>query len=242
MSQNKPGRGRIIAGLAVHLYTALGAPLALVIVLAAIRGDVRLALGLEFVTMFIDGSDGWLARAVRVAEVVPWFDGHLLDNIVDYLTYVFAPVVLLWQAGYLPSGNGGIFLAALPLLASCYQFCRTDAKTADHFFLGFPSYWNIVAFYAIVLHWGPGTVGAIFVVCSLLVFVPVRYLYPSRTVVLYRLTLALTCLWLLVYVALVAQLPHPQPWLIVLSLLYPAYYLGLSALLTSQAMLRRGQA
>lgn len=232
-------QGRTIAGLAVHLYTALGAPLAFVIVLAAIRGDVRLALGLEFVTMFIDGSDGWLARAVRVKEVVPWIDGRLLDNIVDYLTYVFAPIVLLWQAGYLPSGAGGIILAVLPLLASCYQFCRTDAKTADHFFLGFPSYWNIVAFYAIVLHLGPVVVGTIVALCALLVFVPVRYLYPSRTAAFFRLTLALTCLWLLLYLVIVAQLPQPQPWLIIVSLLYPVYYLGLSGYLTGQALMGR---
>ncbi len=92
-----------------------------------------------------------LARRFRVKETIPWFDGALLDNIVDYLTYVFAPVVLLWTTDYLPDGALGWVVAALPLLASSYQFCRVDAKTDDHFFLGFPSYWNVVAFYAIVL-------------------------------------------------------------------------------------------
>ena len=72
-------------------------------------------------------------------------------------------------------------LAALPLLASSYQFCRVDAKTEDYFFLGFPSYWNIVAFYAIVFHLSAGVVGLLFFVCSALVFIPVRYVYPSRT-------------------------------------------------------------
>ena len=140
-----------LAGAAVHLYTASGSVLGLLIVLAAFEGEVETALWLGLATLFVDGTDGMLARRFRVKETIPWFDGARLDDIVDYLTYVFAPVVLLWTTGHLPEGALGWILAALPLLASSYQFCRVDAKTSDHFFLGFPSYWNIVAFYVIVL-------------------------------------------------------------------------------------------
>ena len=90
-------------------------------------------------------------------------------------------MLLLWSRGYLPSGVAGTVLATVPLLASSYQFCRVDAKTDDHFFLGFPSYWNIVAFYAVVMDLSPAAVTVILLVCSVLVFVPVCYLYPSRT-------------------------------------------------------------
>jgi phosphatidylcholine synthase len=131
--------GMRLAGAAVHLYTASGSVLGLLIVLAAVEGEVETALWLVLATLFIDGTDGMLARRFRVKETIPWFDGALLDNIVDYLTYVFAPIVLLWTTGHLPEGAAGWILAALPLLASCYQFCRVDAKTTDHFFLGFPS-------------------------------------------------------------------------------------------------------
>src|SRR5215218_687137 len=140
-----------LAGAAVHLYTASGSVLGLLIVLAAFEGEVETALWLGLATLFIDGTDGMLARHFRVKETIPWFDGALLDNIVDYLTYVFAPIVLLWTTGYLPDGAFGYVVAGLPLLASCYQFCRVDAKTSDHFFLGWPSYWNVLAFYVIVL-------------------------------------------------------------------------------------------
>src|SRR6184192_2732761 len=150
-----PSKWLLVCGLAVHLYTASGAVLAFLIVLAAIRGNTVEALWLAFVALIIDGTDGWLARRFRVSETLPWFDGRRLDDIVDYLTYVFAPILLLWNTGHLPSNVGGMFLAALPLLASGYQFCRTDAKTTDHFFLGFPSYWNVVAFYAIIFHQSP---------------------------------------------------------------------------------------
>ena len=223
----------------VHLYTASGAVLAFLIVLAAIQGNAVQALWLGLAALLIDGTDGSLARRFRVSEALPWFDGRRLDDIVDYLTYVFAPVLLLWKLGYLPAGITGVILAALPLLASSYQFCRVDAKTDDHFFLGFPSYWNVVAFYAIVFNVAPITVGAILLVCSILVFVPIRYVYPSRTVAYRWLTLTLTGLWLLCYALILLQMPTPHPLLINFSLLYLFYYVGLSLLLTYQTVLRR---
>src|SRR5438552_1630508 len=187
-----PPRWMKICGLAVHFYTASGALLAFLIVLAAIRGDAVQALWFALVALIIDGTDGWLARRFHVKETLPWFDGRRLDDIVDYLTYVFAPILLLWNTGHLPTGPAGIILAALPLLASGYQFCRVDAKTDDHFFLGFPSYWTAVAFYAIIFHQSPLLTGIILLPCSLLVFIHIRYLYPSRTIFLRPLTLVLT--------------------------------------------------
>jgi phosphatidylcholine synthase len=221
-----------LAGAAVHLYTASGSVLGLLIVLAAFEGDVELALWLGLATLFIDGTDGMLARRARVKETIPWFDGARLDDIVDYLTYVFAPVVLLWTTGHLPGGALGWAVAALPLLASSYQFCRVDAKTSDHFFLGFPSYWNVVAFYAIVLDVAPATLAVVVVVCAVLVFVPVRYLYPSRMTSLRGVTLAFSAIWAVTYAVLLLQLPSPNPWVIGLSLSYLVYYVGLSVYLT----------
>ncbi|UOY01488.1 CDP-alcohol phosphatidyltransferase family protein [Blastococcus sp. PRF04-17] len=223
-----------LAGAAVHLYTASGSVLGLLTVLAAIEGAVETALWLGLATLFIDGTDGMLARHFRVKETIPWFDGALLDNIVDYLTYVFAPIVLLWTTGHLPDGAAGWALAAVPLLASCYQFCRVDAKTSDHFFLGFPSYWNVVAFYVIVLDTSEAVTAVALLVFAVLVFVPIRYLYPSRMRALRGLTLAFTLVWLVTYAVLVVQLPDPAPWLVAVSLSYVVYYWGLSFWMTAR--------
>jgi phosphatidylcholine synthase len=231
-----PLRLRLAGGL-VHLYTALGTVLGLLIVLAAIEGETLTALWLFLIALFIDGTDGMLARRFRVKETIPWFDGALLDNIVDYLTYVFAPVVLLWTTDSLPDGPVGWVVAALPLLASSYQFCRVDAKLVgstgdDHFFLGFPSYWNVVAFYAIVLDASPTVVAVTLVVFSVLVFVPVRYLYPSRMTTLRTTTLVFSAVWAVTYVVLLLQFPDPHPAVVAVSLAYLAYYVGLSVFLT----------
>ena len=222
------------AAWAVHAYTATGSVFGLLFVVAAADGRVRTAFAWCLCAMVVDATDGTLARRFAVKEHLPTFDGALLDNILDYLTYVFAPVVLLQQNGYLPDGAAGLAVAALPLLSSCYQFCRTDAKTEDHLFWGFPSYWNIVALYAVVLGFGPVTATAVLLVCSVLVFVPIGYLYPSRTTSFRRSSLLLGAVWALACVVLVAQLPDPSPLLAAASLLYVAYYFAVSLVLTAR--------
>ncbi len=232
---------RVGAG-AVHVYTASGTALALLIVLAAVEGNAVTALWLGLVALVIDGTDGMLARRLRVKERLPWFDGALLDNIVDYLTYAFAPMLLLLSDDRLPAGALGTLVAVVPLLASSYQFCRVDAKTDDHLFLGFPSYWNVVAFYAVVLDLGPATVAGILVVCSVLVFVPIGYLYPSRTLAFSRTSLVLTGLWLVLYAVILGQMPDPHPVLLAASLAYLVYYVGISLVLTARRRTTRRSA
>jgi phosphatidylcholine synthase len=218
----------------VHLYTATGVAIAFLTVVAVIEGDTVEALWLGLVAMVVDGTDGMLARHLQVKKRVPWFDGALLDNIVDYLTYAFTPMVLLWSAGYLGEGTSATVLAVVPLLASAYQFCRVDAKTDDHLFLGFPSYWNIAAFYVIVLDLQPVSVAIVLLVCAILVFVPIGYVYPSRTDLLRRLTLVLTTIWLASYAVLLVQLPDPSPVWLAISLAYVVYYVALSLYLTAR--------
>ncbi|MFK5584179.1 MULTISPECIES: CDP-alcohol phosphatidyltransferase family protein [unclassified Serinicoccus] len=229
LSASAPPR---LAAVAVHVYTALGAVLALLMVHFSYAGEVELVLWLFLAAMVVDGTDGFLARHFRVKELVPGFDGALLDNIIDYITYAFAPMVLLWSAGFLPGGWLGGVVASVPLLASCYQFCRSDAKTEDHFFLGFPSYWNIAAFYLVVLSAGVAVTTTVLLVLTVMVFVPIKYVYPSRTEIAWWPTMTLTTLWLVLYAVILAQYPSPSVWLIVVSGGYVVYYAALSLHLT----------
>lgn len=226
--------GARAAAWSVHAYTASGVVLALLMVHFSYQGDVRAVLWLFLAAMVVDGSDGMVARRLRVKEVVPDFDGALLDNVVDYLTYVFAPMVLLWANGFLPDGAWAGVVAAIPLLASCYQFCRSDAKTDDHFFLGFPSYWNVVAFYVIVFDLPDAATVVLLLVLAVLVFVPVKYVYPSRTEQLWWVNMAGATAWLVVYGVMVALLPDVPLALTLLSLAYLGYYVALSLWLTFQ--------
>jgi phosphatidylcholine synthase len=225
-----------VASWLVHAYTATGVVLAFLTVIAVMEGDTVRGLWLFLAAMVVDGTDGMLARWVHVKRHVPWFDGALLDNIVDYITYAFMPMVLLWSAGYLGDGTSATVLAVVPLLASAYQFCRVDAKTDDHLFLGFPSYWNIAAFYVVVLDLEPTAVAITLLVCAALVFVPIGYVYPSRTATLRGTTLVLTSLWLVGYAVLLTQVPDPNPVWLTISVAYVVYYVALSLYLT----VRRG--
>jgi phosphatidylcholine synthase len=221
-----------LAAWSVHAFTATGTVLALLMVHFAYQGEVRTVLWLFLAAMVVDGTDGMLARRFRVKEVVPQLDGALLDNIVDYLTYAFAPMVLLWETGYLPDGAWGGAVAATPLVASCYQFCRSDAKTEDHFFLGFPSYWNVVAFYVIVFELGTVATTAVLLALTVLIFVPIKYVYPSRTETLWYTNMALATAFLVLFGAITSQLPDVPFVLTGLSLVYLAYYVAISLWLT----------
>lgn len=183
--------------------------------------------------MFIDATDGWLARLARVRERTPGFDGGRLDDIVDYLTFVFLPVLLIVEMGLLPDA-AELPVSAAVLLASAYGFASMDAKTDDYFFTGFPSYWNIVALYLVALGTAPAANALVLLAFAALVFVRTGYVYPSRTPVLRRTTIALGALWGILAVMIVWQLPTPSRPLVVVSLFFPVYYFLLSFYLQSR--------
>ena len=211
----------------VHLYTALGVVVAFLAVLSIEQGDFRSAFFLMALAVALDATDGTLARAARVKEVIPWFDGEALDGIVDYFNYVIVPALFFFRASLLPP-HDALWLAMLPLLASAYGFCQKSAKTADHFFLGFPSYWNIVAFYLYVLKVPLWLNGFLIIAFSALVFVPMKYIYPSRSPRFRAQTNVLGVLWAINVLYVMYTLPEPPRTLVFASLVFPAYYVALS--------------
>ncbi len=212
----------------VHVYTGIGSVLAFLGLIAIYEGHYSLAFIWMAVATFIDATDGTLARRVRVKEVLPQFDGARLDDIVDYMNYVLVPVVLAYHAGLVPPNWIGLVACGAPLLASGYGFGQTSAKTPDHFFTGFPSYWNIVVFYYYVLGTPPWFNVALLILFAIMVFVPIRYLYPSRNPFAQKTTYILGGLWGVAMFTLMFQMPAPSSLLAWLSLLFPAYYMGLS--------------
>jgi phosphatidylcholine synthase len=223
----------------VHLYTAMGLVCAAGIAVLIVRGDdasFRRAFMLMMVATAIDATDGWFARRARVKEVLPHFDGRALDDLIDFHTYTSLPVLLLWRAGTLPDGFA--WLLILPLLASAYGFSQTNAKTDDGFFLGFPSYWNIVAFYLYVLHPPMWVSATVILTCTVLTFVPTPYLYATRGGPFATFINVGAALWFVV-IGLVLRAPGgASMWLAVASLVYPLTYLVLSAVVTARRRAR----
>jgi phosphatidylcholine synthase len=222
----------MIAWLA-HLYTASGAVLAFLAARAIIDFDYRTAFFWLALQVAVDATDGVLARALRVKERTPAFDGAKLDDVVDYLTYVFVPALFVWRAVIVPD-RWTLWVAGAMLLSSAYGFNRADAKTPDHFFTGFPSYWNIVVLYLLIAKLPSMVNAAILVALAGLVFVPIRYVYPSRTPVLRWPTNVLGVIWGGLVLGMLWQYPAVSRPIFLASLVFPVYYVTLSLYLTTK--------
>lgn len=220
-----------ICAWGVHLFTAAGAVAGLLALDRIAANDFRSAFIWMAIAIIIDSADGTLARLVNVHQRIPIFDGALLDNIVDYLNYVAVPLFLMLRAALLPRSAAGFLAASLAMLASAYGFSRSDAKTEDHYFRGFPSYWNLVALYLFCLGYKPLVNTIITVVLAVMVFMPVKYIYPSRTELMRPVTLVLAALWAPATLALIPALPRPNPILLYTSLAFVVYYFVMSFLL-----------
>jgi phosphatidylcholine synthase len=224
----------------------MGLVLAAGIAVLLVRGGPA-AFGWSFILMaiatLVDATDGTMARRVDVKHVLPNFDGRRLDDITDFLTYTFLPLLLIWRAELLPAGYEPLLL--LPLLASAYGFCQVDIKTDDGYFLGFPSLWNVVAFYLYALQLPPFAALGIVVVLALMTFVPSRYLYATQPGRLNYISNVISVPWVLMLAWLFWEIPRDSApettgfyyTMALVSMYYPVYYMGASWTVTTRKWL-----
>lgn len=163
----------------VHVFTASGAVLALLAAAAVIDQQAEAVFAWLALALIVDGIDGTFARALHVKERLPRFSGERLDLVVDYLTYVFVPVLALLQWRYLSGTLGAMFAAGI-LLSSLYHFSDLDSKAGDHCFVGFPAVWNAVAFYVFAFDLSATAVLLVTALCIGATFVPMSWLHPLR--------------------------------------------------------------
>jgi phosphatidylcholine synthase len=230
-----------ILAWSAHAYTALGLVLAAAIALLIIRGGdeaFRLAFAAMIAATVVDATDGWLARQARVKEVTPGFDGRRLDDLIDFQTYTCLPLLLIWRAGLLSDAHQAWLL--VPLVASAYGFCQVQAKTDDNYFLGFPSYWNIVAFYLYVLRLPEPWTLAVILGFALLTFVPIRYLYTTQGGGFGLVNNLLGAGWAVSLVVILWQWQDGPRLLPIASLAYPAFYMGSSFVISIRRWRQHG--
>jgi len=191
------------AAFSVHVFTALGAGVALIAMLEAVREHWAAMFAWLGLALIIDAIDGPIARRLDVVHVQPNWSGEVLDLVVDFITYVFVPA-------YAITASGRLLPLAAPLLGigivvtSALYFADRRMKAEDNHFRGFPALWNTAAFYLFLLHWPPvaSTLGVAILI--VLTFIPFHVLHPVRVVRLRWLTLTLIAVWaMLVIYALV---------------------------------------
>jgi phosphatidylcholine synthase len=192
--QHPASRTSRAAAFSVHIFTAMGAGIALLALLEAVREHWAAMFGWLGAALVIDGLDGPLARRLRADTLQPDWSGEVLDLVVDFVTYVFVPA-------YAIAASGLLLPLAAPLLgvgiviSSALYFADRRMKTADNHFRGFPALWNAAAFYLFLLHLSPvpSTLGI--VVLIVLTFVPFNVLHPVRVKRLRGLNLSLIAIW-----------------------------------------------
>jgi phosphatidylcholine synthase len=227
MSERKPNPVRVALAYSVHLFTATGAVWGFLALLAIFKHDWRAMILWMIIAMLVDGLDGTFARWADVKNYAKGIDGSLLDNILDYLNYVVVPALFLVEADVLPVGVRLISACSI-LLTSAYQFTQSDAKTDDHHFKGFPSYWNVAALYMLLMNLPQWVNFGFLMLFNIMVFIPIKYIYPSRNSYLRTLTLVLTYLYGAIGIWGLIQYPNHPQWIVWVSFIYIAYYLVLS--------------
>ncbi|MFC4893167.1 CDP-alcohol phosphatidyltransferase family protein [Pseudofrancisella aestuarii] len=176
----------------IHLFTALGAVLGVLAIIYSIQAAqaatlsdftsyyyyLKLSLYCVIIAIIIDAVDGTLARTVDIKKLAP-FDGALLDNIIDFTTYSIVPCIWIYVSGVV-SESWLIPSIVLITISSSYQFCQPNAKTNDNFFVGFPSYWNIIVMLMLCFQTNQTANQTIILVLSIFSFIPIKYIYLSR--------------------------------------------------------------
>ena len=233
---NDSSRWQRARAMAVHLYTASGALWALLSFEAIFAENYKLAFVWMFIAVVVDASDGPFARWADVKQHAPQIDGARLDDIIDYLNYTVVPIVLLIHAGWLPDPAWA--WAAVPLVTSALAFSNTGAKdTGEGFFLGFPSYWNIVAFYVEIgaPNGSEWYVLLLTLALSALSLAPIRFVYPNRIDRFRWLFIGVGVVWGAMVLVIALLYPDAPRSLVWASLVYPALYVGLSLWLDLRA-------
>src|SRR5437763_1232607 len=182
------------AAFSVHIFTAMGAAVALIALLEAVREHWAAMFAWLGVALIIDALDGPIARRLDVVRVQPDWSGEVLDLVVDFVTYVFVPAYAITASGMLLPIIAPLLGAGIVVTGALY-FADRRMKTADHHFRGFPALWNAVAFYLFLLRLSPALSSLLVASLIVLTFVPFNVIHPLRVTRLRGLTLSLIGLW-----------------------------------------------
>lgn len=212
-----------LTALSVHLFTAAGVILAFWALLLIISGELQNSLFVMALAVIVDSLDGTLARKADVSTHLPLMDGALMDNITDYLNWVFIP--MFWAYVFL---DLHFFVCSVVLVASLFGFSNTQAKTDDNFFRGFPSYWNFVILYLYVLGAGAAISASVMLILAVMVLVPLKFIYPSRSQYWRKTTILLSVPYAFMILIVLIYLQETPLWITLASFYYPVYYVIIS--------------
>ena len=192
------------AAFSVHIFTALGAGIALIALLEAVREHWAAMFGWLGAALIVDAVDGPIARRLDVVRLQPNWSGDVLDLVVDFVTYVFVPAYAITASGLLLPLAAPLLGVGVAVSGALY-FADRRMKSADNHFRGFPGLWNVAAFYLFLLHLPPAISSLAVFILIVATFIPFHVIHPVRVVRLRWLTLSLIAVWAVLLVITLAS-------------------------------------
>lgn len=197
--------------LGVHLFTATGAVLSMLALLAAVEGRWSTMFAWLIVALVVDGIDGPLARRYRVKDNWPIYDGVVMDLMIDYITYIFIPAFALFKSGLLPGWTGWVCIIAI-VYGSIIYMADTRMKTVDNSFAGFPACWNMVVLVLFALKPSYWVILGVVIPLTVAMFLPIKFVHPVRTERWRAVSLPMAAGWVICAGWAIMVGFHPQSW------------------------------
>src|SRR5438477_4670244 len=218
------------AAFSVHIFTAIGAGVALIALLEAVREHWAAMFAWLGLALVIDAVDGPMARRLDVKRLQPDWSGDVLDLVVDFVTYVFVPAYAITASGLLLPVAAPLLGAGIVVSGALY-FADRRMKAADNHFRGFPALWNAAAFYLFLLHLPPALSSLGVAVLIVLTFVPFHVLHPIRVKRLRGLTLSLLAAWAVLSIVALVNDFNVGPAMTTTLCMIAAYIIGSDAVI-----------
>jgi phosphatidylcholine synthase len=218
-----------VRAFAIHVLTATGAALAFLALILATGGQWQAMFICLGIALIVDGIDGPLARAFKVAEVLPRWSGDTLDIVVDFTTYVFVPAYAIAGSGLLPPSLA-LPAGILIVITGAIYFADRDMKTPDNFFRGFPVLWNLAAFYLDLLQPSEWITAAVVAALAVLTFAPIKFLHPLRVKRLRVVNMVLLAAWAALALFAVVDDLSPAPFVTWSLVAIAIYFFGVGLL------------
>jgi len=208
----------------IHIFTACGAGVALLAMVAAVEHDWALMFAWLGAALIIDGIDGTFARAVDTRANAPRWSGEVLDLVVDFTTYVFVPAYAIVSADLMPP-EWALPAGFIVAVTAALYFADHNMKSEDNHFVGFPAVWNLIAFYLLLVRPAPWIAVMSIAAFAVMTFLPIKFVHPVRVRRLRWLNTIALVLWSVLAVVALFQGLAPWPWVTAALCLIGGYFL-----------------
>jgi phosphatidylcholine synthase len=178
------------------------------------------------VCQILDGIDGPIARKFDVGLHAPHIDGHVLDLVIDYVTCVVVPTVLLIRMEVVEP-RFTMAISGLILVTSALWFARTDQETKDVWFNGFPAAWNIVIPTFILLETSQRYAAIMCILFCVAQLTKVKFPHLVRVRALRPATYTATVVYFGAFILLSAKYPNGPQWAQNIILVGPVYFVAI---------------